>query len=401
MTQTLPAGGTVAPGFEGVRAAFLEAQAADRGGAQLCIYQHGRRVVDLWAGSDPANERAYGETTLGVLMSCTKGVVATAAHMLAQRGQLDFDAPAARYWPEFAEGGKGEITVRTLMSHAGGLMGYDPETGMGAAEQFDWERSVSTIAAMEPLWTPGTAALYHFITFGVLTGEIIRRIDGRTPGRFVAEEIAQPLGLDLWIGLPEAQESRLAPHFNDGLQVSPEQWKMMLAGMGIDVDSRLVRTFLATVVATDGAIGLMNTSRAARAAELPAGNAVGDARSLAKFYAALIGEVGGVRLLSAEAVERARAPQTAGIGPPPELARLAQGAPQPFALGFELPSAVKPMLGPGSFGHSGAGGRMGFAHPEHGIALGYVCNTMLNSMTAPDPRWVGWTKALNESLAHE
>src|SRR5580704_17279274 len=117
--QTMPSGGTVAPGFEGVRAAFFEAQASDPGGALLCVYRGGRKVVDLWAGFDPENDRAYGAETIGVLMSCTKGFVAGAVHMLAERGQLDLDAPAAHYWPEFGQSGKGQIPVRQLIAHQG------------------------------------------------------------------------------------------------------------------------------------------------------------------------------------------------------------------------------------------------------------------------------------------
>ena len=396
---TFPAGGTVAPGYESLREAFFEAQQQDPGGAQLCVYRHGRPVADLWAGRDPANDRPYGPETLGVWMSCTKGAIAIAASMLAERGLLDIDAPVVRYWPLFGQAGKQAVTVRHLLNHASGLMGFDPESGMTPEGLFDWERSVAAIEAMAPLWEPGTGTLYHFITYGLLVGEVIRRVDGRTAGRFVAEEISAPLGLDFWIGLPEAQEPRLAPHFTPGPQMTIDQWRGMLAAMGIDVETRLVRTFLATIGATDAAIGLMNSSRACRAAELPAGNGVGDARSLARMYAAAIGEVDGVRLLSAAAMEHARAPQTEGVGPPPELEKLRVGEPQPVGLGFELASPNRPMLGKGSFGHSGAGGRLGFAHPESGVAVGYVCNTMINTMAGPDPRWLDWTKALGEVLS--
>jgi len=398
-TQAFSHGGTVAAGFEGVRAAFLAAQADDPGGAQLCVYRHGERVVDLWAGRDPANNRPYGEDIIGVLMSCTKGVVATAVHMLAERGRIDFDAPMARYWPEFAGGGKAAITVRQALSHQGGLMGYDEELGFGPAELFDYERSVAALERLAPLWPPGAAAMYHFVTFGTLAGELIRRVDGRTAGRFVAEEIAGPLGIDLWIGLPVAEEPRRAPHFDHGPQLTIEQYRAFAAAAGCDMDDRLVRAFLSTAAAVDAGIRQLNASRAFRAAELAAGNAVGDARALAKIYAATIGEVDGVRLIGERAMEAARAPQTAALGPPGELAKLGGAAGfLPYGIGYELPSPPKPMLGPGSFGHAGAGGRLGFAHPESGTAVGYACNTMINSMTGPDPRWVGWTAALREAL---
>jgi CubicO group peptidase (beta-lactamase class C family) len=394
-----PSGGAVAPGFEAVREAFLDAQRRDPGGAQLCVYRRGERVVDLWAGRDPVNERPYDDTRIGVLMSCTKGVVAAGVHILAERGLVDFDAPLARYWPEFGQAGKSGITVRQALSHTAGLMGYDAEAGMGPRELFDAAAAAQALERMTPLWAPGSAAFYHFVTFGVLAGELIRRVDGRSAGRFVAEEIVRPLGVDLWIGLPEAEEPRRAPHFNEGPQILFDQWRGVLAAAGLDVEDRIVRAFLSTAMTTDTAIQQMNTERAFRAGELPAGNAIGDARALAKIYAALIGEVDGVRLIGPAAMERARAPQTAGLGAPGELAKMARGEGQPYGLGFELPSGVKPMLGPGSFGHAGAGGRMGFAHPESGIAVGYVCNTMLQSPANPDPRWVGWTAALNEIAA--
>jgi CubicO group peptidase (beta-lactamase class C family) len=397
--ETMPHGGTVAAGLEGVRDAFLTAQADDPGGAQLCVYRHGERVADLWAGRDPENNRPYGEDIIGVLMSCTKGVVATAVHMLAERGRIDFDAPMARYWPEFAQGGKAAISVRQALSHQGGLMGYDEELGFGPAELFDYERSVAGLEGLAPLWPPGTAAMYHFVTFGTLAGELIRRVDGRTAGRFVAEEIVGPLGIDLWIGLPVAQEPRRAPHFTHGPQLTIEQYRAFAAAAGCDMDDRLVRAFLATAAAVDAGIQQINTSRAFRAAELPAGNGVGDARALATIYAAVIGEVGGVRLIGQATMEAARTLQTGALGPPGELGKLGGGAGfLPYGLGYELPQPTKPMLGPGSFGHAGAGGRLGFAQPESGVAVGYVCNTMLSSMTGPDPRWVGWTAALHEAL---
>src|ERR1700693_1275321 len=141
--KTIPSGGTVAPGFDAVRDAFLEAQPRDRGGAQLCVYRHGRQVVDLWAGFDPENQRPYGEDTIGVLMSCTKGMVAASVHMLAERGKIDIDAPMARYGPESGQAGKDKITVRQAIAHQGGLMGFEPEARMGPAEIFDFDRSVA------------------------------------------------------------------------------------------------------------------------------------------------------------------------------------------------------------------------------------------------------------------
>jgi CubicO group peptidase (beta-lactamase class C family) len=399
MTETFPAGGTVASSFEAVRTAFIEAQKDDPGGAQLCVYRNGEKVVDLWAGRDPANDRPYGAAGIGVLMSCTKGFVAGALHMLAERGLIDLEAPAARYWPEFGQGGKGQITVRQLIAHQGGLMGYDPEMGMDAASLFDWEPSVRGLEAMTPLWEPGSGAMYHAVTFGTLAGELIRRVDGRMPGRFIAEEIAGPLGLDFWIGLPEAEEPRRVPHFTPpGDAISIDAMRAFLSGMGIDVEGRLARTYLHTFAIVEEALPQINDRREWRVAELPAGNGIGNAEALARYYAALIGEVDGVRLLGAAAMERARQPQDASRHPPPEFAALNRDGGQLFGLGFELASMPRPMLGAGGFGHSGAGGRLGYANPELCVSVGYACNTMRNNLAGPDIRWVAWTKALEKAL---
>src|SRR5215469_1458966 len=306
---TFPAGGTVASGFEGVRRAFFDTQKDDPGGAQLCVYRHGEKVVDLWAGWDPANKRPYGPEIIGVLMSCTKGFVAGAVHMLVERGQLDLDQPAARYWPEFGQAGKEKITVAQLIAHQGGLIGYDPMSEAASTDLFDWAAAVHGLEVMAPLWTPGEGAMYHAVTFGTLAGELIRRVDGRSPGRFVAEEIAGPLGLDLWIGLPESEEPRRAPHFNHGPQLTIPQMRAWLAGLGIDVEGRLARTYLFTFEGVEATLPLINTKREWRVAELPAGNGIGNAEALARYYAALIGEVDGFRLLDQDAMERARMPQ--------------------------------------------------------------------------------------------
>jgi len=390
-------GGTVAGGFEGVKAAFAEAQEADEGGAQLCVYRHGKKVVDLWTGRDPVRDRPYTDKTLAVTMSCSKGAVATCAHMLAERGQLDLDAPVTKYWPEFGQAGKQDVPVHHLLSHRVGLSGFEPDSGIGPRELLDWERCTATLAAMAPLWEPGTAYMYHAVTYGYLVGEVIRRITGKMPGRFFAEEVAGPLGLELWIGLPEAQEDRVAPHFTNRPALTLEQWKELMAGFGIDITSRVAQTMVHSLIGTDEAIEIMR-SREGHAAEIPAGNMIGNAASLAKMYAATIGPVDGVRLLKPETVERARRWQTEGLAAAGDFAKLPNADPQRLAFGYELSRRSEPMLGEGSFGHAGAGGRMGFAHPESGIAVGYVCNNMLwDGIRGPDDRWVPWTRALREA----
>lgn len=387
-------GGSVAKGYERVRDAFAQGQAGDRGGAQLCVYRRGEIVVDLWAGRDIVSDRPYTADTLTVLMSCTKAAAALCAHMLAERGLLDLDAPVARYWPGFGKNGKDEVRVSHILSHSSGLFGFDPECGIDAAKVLDWDACKSALEAMSPQWAPGTAYLYHFYTYGTLLGEVVRGACGKTIAAFFADEVAVPLGLDMWMGLPESEEHRIAPHFRSNAAFTEEQLVATFSGLGFDVGSRLLRALIDTMVTTEALIALLAT-RPGRAAVVPAANAVGNARALARMYSACIVETGGVRLVTDETLARACVPRTDHLlGPPPLTART--GAPQRFALGFELPRATVPMLGEGSFGHPGAGGRYGFAHPEKGFAVGYVCNNLVWDGQNPDPRWVGWNAALRE-----
>ena len=383
-------------GFEAVRDAFVAAHPAEVGGAQLCVYRHGRPVLDLWTGRDTAADRPYGPETLTVLMSCTKGAVAILAQQMLARGELSLDAPIAEAWPEFAANGKGAITLAHVLTHSSGLFGWDADAGLGGATALDWEAATSALSEMESYWAPGTAYLYHFITYGFLVGEVVRRITGKTLGQHLAERISGPLGLDLWIGLPEAEQGRVAEHVRAAPAVSPEALNATFAAMGVDPGDRLIRGLVATMGATDALIDLMTTP-AGRAAEVPAGNGVGDARSLARMYAATFGEVDGVRLLTTDGVEALRTPRTDHLKAPAPFPPAPDGEAQRFALGVELPRRLIPLLGDGSYGHPGAGGRLAFAHPESGCAVGYACNGMLWDGRNPDPRWA-WLPVLADAV---
>ncbi|MEJ1968299.1 MAG: serine hydrolase domain-containing protein [Rhizomicrobium sp.] len=387
-------GGSVENGFEGVRDAFLAAQAGDAGGAQLCVYRYGAKVVDLWAGDPP-----FADDSLAVLMSCSKGVTATLAHMLADRGRLDLDAPVARYWPDFAQNGKDGITVAHLLTHSSGLVNFDADSGFVVEDMCDWDKCVGLIERMAPLWEPGTAYSYHALTYGFLVGEVIRRITGKRIGAVLEDEIAKPLGVALWMGLPEREEHRVAPHFLPGKPPRMERLIARQKELGVDFDNRLGRAMEAQTLRTFPDFDVLNTRRA-HAAEIPAGGAIGNARALAKMYAAAIGTVDGVRLFSDAAMERARTPG-APLMPPGDFARLPGAVAARPALGYMLSSPVVPMLGKGSFGHPGAGGRLGFAHPESGTAVGYNCNNMLWDSMSVDPRWIGWTAALRTAIGME
>ncbi|MFI5782553.1 serine hydrolase domain-containing protein [Nocardia sp. NPDC051570] len=386
--------GFVERGFEAVRDAFAYAHDGDEGAAQLCIYRHGRTIVDLWTGQDAISGKSWDAESLVVLRSVSKGLTATCVHMLVERGQLELDAPIHDYWPEFAVGGKASITVADLLSHRAGLSSFDPESEIGAWDLLDWSACTTALVSMTPLWRPGTAFYYHPFTWGYLVGELIQRVTGKSVGDFLAAEIAEPLGLSLWIGLPECEEHRVVPGFTRKHLATPAEVEARLAGMGIDVGSRLVRATLATIATREEANEMLNT-REGHAAEIPAANAIGNARSLARMYAAMIGEVDGIRLLTSAAVDRARQPQTDRLSHPAPLDVMPVAT--RFAYGYEITRPAG-LLGDGSFGQVGTGGRISFAYPESGVAVGYTCTNMVGDEGVDDPRWLPWAEALRGAL---
>ncbi|HEY2178279.1 MAG TPA: serine hydrolase domain-containing protein [Caulobacteraceae bacterium] len=388
--------GFTARGYEPVREAFAAAQSQDEGGAQLCVYRHGARVVDIWAGRDKVNDRPYGEDTLTVIMSCTKGATASVVHRLAERGLIDIEAPVADYWPDFAAAGKSDARVWHLMTHSVGLPGLDPESRLVASDLLELSRHEAALAAMAPVWTPGASCHYHPITYGSLLDAVARRVTGKSVAALFAEEIAAPLGLDLWIGLPAEQEPRVAPHFSPTPGLTSEQIAAIFAAVGIDATTRLARTILLSLQHTGEILETAN-NRVGRAAEIPAGNGVATAAALARMYAALIGEVDGVRLLAPATLERARALRTGAMVPPGDFAKLQLGLPTRYGLGYQLSREGVPLLGEGSFGHDGAGGRLGFAHPESGLAAAYVTNTMISAMPGAIPHW-NWIEELRKAM---
>ena len=370
--------GGVEPRFAAVREAFAENFAAHGdSGAALCVYRHGRPVVDLWAGvADRATGRAWEADTPVIVFSASKGVTAGAVHLLAERGVLDLDAPVATYWPEFAANGKGAIPLRWVMAHRAGLAAVDGDLTL--EQVLAWTPVVNAIAAQAPNWPPGTAHGYHARSYGWILGEVVRRATGRTLGRFVADEIAAPLGLDFWIGLPAARRGRAA--------------KIIPAAGGLDLTALLGADSL-TVRVMNGPSNLFAYDERwnrddVLAAELPSSNGVGSARALARFYAALIGEVDGVRLLRPDTVARATAVQSRG-------ADLVLLLPSTFGLGFMLQPFIAPDGGGEAFGHTGAGGSLAFADPEAGLAFAYVTTQMVFDLGG-DARTRGLIRAVYE-----
>lgn len=368
--------GSVQAGFEPVQDAFAaNFERFGEVGAACCVYADGRKVVDLWGGS-------YTDRTLQMVMSSTKGIVAVAAHLLAQDGKLDFDAPVVDYWPEFGAAGKERVLVRWLFSHRAGLPAIDRP--LTAEDVLAWEPVVDALAAQHPLWQPDSGHGYHVGTYGWLAGEVIRRVSGLSVGRFVADRIAGPLGLDLWIGIPETEIGRVAPI----LPPPPPP-----AGTPPDVfTARLLdpSTLMHRAFANPPLPPTMFNEPRFFTAEVPAANGITNARSLAKMYAACLGEIDGVRLLQPQTLLAGTTVQSAGED-------LVLGYETRYATGFQLSFPFRPMAGEGSFGHYGMGGSVGFANPELGIAFGYVMNQMLPS-GGVDPRTKSLIDALKASL---
>ena len=369
--------GEVAPGFERVRDVF--GGNFERGGdvgAALCVYQHGRKVADLWGGlADAAAGRPWAQDTLQLVYSATKAATATCAHLLAQRGELDLDRPVAYYWPEFAAAGKADIPVRWLLSHRAGLPVIDHPVPL--ADLLAWDPMAAALAGQRPAWEPGTAHGYHGRTYGWLVGEVIRRVSGRSAGAFFAEEIAGPAGLDFFIGLPAAERGRVSQTVIDDppgpetvaaipVEQVPEQFRPLLAAFA-DPGSLMNRAFALSVPDIDF------SDPAAQAAEIPSSNGICTADGLARLYAGLIGEVDGVRILDPATTAAATAEQAAGT----DQVLL---VPSRFASGFMLPTNESPLGGPTSFGHPGRGGSLGFADPDSGIAFGYVVSHIRQDM---------------------
>ncbi len=386
--------GEVASGFEKVREAFANnfEQHGDVGAA-FCLYVKGEKVVDLWGGiADEKSGRPWAEDTLQLVFSTTKGVTAICAHLLAQRGELDLDAPVATYWPEFKAEGKENVPVRQLMSHRVGLPVVDatltPEQVLG------WNPVVEALAAQKPIWEPDTAHGYHALTYGWLVGEVIRRVSGKNIGRFLADEIAGPLDLDVFIGLPESEESRVAPLVLLELMSGGGVTEEMLASVP-EAQREMIKAFTDPNSLTQRALNVTNpplnfNSREVHAAEIPAANGIATARSLSKLYAACVSEVDGKRILESSTVDDALVEQSNG---PDKVLMI----PTRFGSGFFLDSVFAPLFGPRSFGHAGAGGSLAFADADAEIGFGYVMNKMQQNLSG-DPRTLALIKAVKESL---
>lgn len=339
-------------------------------GAGCAAYVGGRKVVDLWAGvADRRSGKPFERDTATVIFSCTKGIMAICAYLLVQEGRLDLDAPMARYWPEFAQGGKSAITLRQALAHRAGLAYLDRD--LTTEEVIAWDPVIDAIEDQVPHHAPTDGHAYHALTVGWLVGEVIRRITGLTPGTYFRQMVGQPLKLDTWIGLPESARGQVA---------------FMEAPLPDD-DSAFATSFASFVsdpaVARTGTLGgafafpadngyVTFNAPAIQAAEIPGAGGISSAESLAKLYAACVTGLDGQALLTTELIADALRVQSAGTqltGQPDDGAT--------WGTGFQISSApAQPLLGPGSFGHTGAGGQLAFADVDYGASFAYVTNQM-------------------------
>lgn len=357
------------PVLETFRANFLE-----RGdlGAACAVYKDGRTVVDLWGGiADRRTGRAWDRDTAAVVFSCTKGILAILAYLLVQDGRLDLDAPIARYWPGFAAHGKETITLRQAMSHRAGLPCLDRD--LSRAEVLAWDPVIRAIEAQRPLFRPTDGHAYHALTYGWLVGEVIRRVTGQTPGRFVRDRLGDPLGLRTWIGLPPEVRPSVAwmePPLPDEDSDAARAAARIAAEHPIVVRSLTMGAAFGFPV-ENGVVSFNDP--AIQAAEIPAANGISTASSLARLYAACVTSIGGTApLLTDASITDALRVLAAG----PQLTGLPDDGAR-WGTGFQLASPPsQPMLGPASFGHAGAGGQLAFADAEWGVGFAYVTNQM-------------------------
>lgn len=360
--------GYVAPGYEPVREAF-ERNFVERGelGAAFAAVRHGEPVVDLWGGvADRKSRRPWRENTLQLMFSGTKGLVALCVLMLIDRGKLRLDDPVSRHWPEF---GKPGILVRHIVSHTARLPGID--TPVTSTDLLDDRRMAAILAAQPPSTDPRASLCYHALTYGWLCGELVRRVDGRSIGRFFADEVAGPLGIEFWIGLPEEHEARVTT-----LELAADWGEKAPRGAEEFARDPLLRSVWGNPPVFDRATFFWN-DRALHAAEVPGANGIGTARAMAKVYGCLA--TGGAPLVS---------PQTLRLG----TTVLADGWDalhedhRRVAVGFHLQNELM-NFGPAedAFGHGGAGGSNHGAWPSLGVGWSYAMNLMRDS-ERPDPR---------------
>jgi CubicO group peptidase (beta-lactamase class C family) len=388
--------GIVASGFEPVRDAFV-ANFSDRGelGGAVCVVVAGQVVVDLWGGvRDQTTGAPWCADTMTLVHSTTKGLSGLVLALLHSRGLLDYDERVATYWPEFAQAGKRDITLRQLLSHQAGLFAFDEHVDREVVADLD--RLARVMERQAPIWPPGERQAYHAMTLGFYENELVRRIDPahRTIGQVLHEDIATPLdiGDEVYIGTPTSvSDDRLAA------LVPPGRWARLTGfPLSLTIDAMRHRSVLyRSLIANPGTGFYVDPDHVVvRALEVPSGGAVATARAIAKAYGAFAAP-GGPLAVRAETLEALATPATpARLGFDDALFR----GPAHFSLGFMKPSELIDFGSPAAFGAPGAGGSMGFADPGEQLGYGYVTDKMGMSLQG-DPRDLALRAALRWVIA--
>lgn len=365
----------VATGWESVRDAFLEGfEKGEEHGAGVAVYHRGQCVVDLMGGwRDKEHTVPYGDDALQVVFSTTKGITSLAVAMCVEQGLLDYAQTVASYWPEFAAHGKDTITVAQLLSHRAGL--YTVDGAVSLDDALHWDTITGRLANTAPRFPVDSVHGYHAITFGWLAGELVRRVTGKSLGTFVRDHIVSPLGAEFHIGLPAELEPRVARLLAHPIPKFPPDIARIM------MERSAPGTKGADALGLNGAFGPGAFNKPeVHAAEIPGANGIGNARSLARIYAASVGDVDGVRLIGDDVRERATTNNT----PHGEM-DVVLISETVFAMGFMLHCDRSLFSGPGAFGHNGAGGSVSFADPHRSMGFSYVMNTMM-TVYDEDPR---------------
>ena len=382
--------GLVRPGFEGVREAFVENfERREELGAACCVYHRGEKVVDLWGGiRNGATGEPWEEDTMALVYSTTKGMAGLAMALAHSRGLFDYDERVSTYWPEFAQQGKGPITVRQLLSHQAGLFALDERPVRGLVA--DPDRLAVVLARQRPTWPPGTRQAYHGITLGFYESELLRRVDPahRSLGQFFQEEIATPLGIDFYIRLPEEiPDSRLAPLHRPDMAALLFTMPIALTLAAMNPRSRFRRCLWGSELPEENAEHVY-----ARNLEVPAGGGVGTARAMARAYGVFA--TGGRELgLREETLRQLMAP---AVPPAHGFRDACLKVEMRFSLGFLKPGPKHPFAHPSAFGAPGTGGSMGLADPHAGIGYAYIPNQMGTHLE--DPREAALRRAMYRSI---
>jgi CubicO group peptidase (beta-lactamase class C family) len=379
--------GRVSPGFEPVRAAFGEnfARRGERGGA-CCVYYRGEKVVDLWGGvRNKATGEPWQEDTMVIVYSATKGLAAMTLALAHSRGWLDYEAPVARYWPEFAQQGKDALTVRQLLSHQAGLFALDVPLDRELLADFD--RLAAVLARQKPAWRPGERQAYHAVTLGFYENELLRRIEPkrRSLGQFFQDQIATPLGLDFYIRLPESiPNARLATIAHASILARLRGFPPRIMLASLNPRSRIRLALRGSELPHEPAHVY------ARNLEVASGGGVGTARAIARAYSVFA--TGGRELeLRPETLAALSAPAIPPVRGFYDECMLSDGV--QFSLGFMKSTALINFGSEQAFGAPGAGGAMGFADPKTGIGYGYVTSQGGTSLTG-EPRDVALRNAV-------